>query len=78
MSMATNRLQDYIPEPVIDFLMVLRGSLLISITVLGLLFIASGMFVVEGVVAGMLGTWGASLILVGVVGYALLWFTRYY
>lgn len=77
MNRDTETIRGYIPDPAINFLMILRSSLLISMTVLGLLFIAIAFLAVDGVVAPMFATWGASLILVGVVGYVLLWINRY-
>jgi drug/metabolite transporter (DMT)-like permease len=70
------------------FVLTLRRSFFLSITVLGVFLVGLGytfeMLAVmgrpieDGIVAGMLGIWGATLVLVGGIGYATLRYMRNY
>lgn len=55
----------------------LRGSALLSLAAAGVLFVLLGYVIQEGVWAAMLGVWGAGMIGIGLLGYALLWARRY-
>lgn len=54
----------------------LKGSILLKLALLGVLQILIGAFVLEGVVAGMLGISGAASLAFGVLGYLVIWFER--
>ncbi|WP_135365048.1 hypothetical protein [Halosimplex halophilum] len=53
-----------------------RRSLSLKLAIAGLCFVLSGFHLQTGVYAALLPIWGVGLLLVGTVGYALIWRTR--
>ena len=53
-----------------------RESLLLRIAVFGILLIFAGYVINYGVWAAILPTWGVAMILLGVGGYAFVWWNR--
>lgn len=58
-------------------LFALRRSFFLSLLVLGIVVFALGATVMENVLAGMMGIWGATLILIGGGAYGIMWVIRY-
>lgn len=56
----------------------LRRSFFLSLTFVGVLLLVAGVVRGDGVVAGMLGIWGATAIGIGLSIYATLWYLRDY
>lgn len=61
----------------IRFVFALRQSFFLSLTFLGVLVLAYGATVADGVIAGMMGIWGGTLVIVGGCVYGLMWVVRY-
>ncbi|QLH82003.1 hypothetical protein [Halosimplex pelagicum] len=54
----------------------IRSSFLVSLFGFGILQMVLGMFVLQGVVAGMFGIWGATFCLMAVLGYVIMYMLR--
>ncbi|QLH80470.1 hypothetical protein [Halosimplex pelagicum] len=54
----------------------IRRSLSLKLALVGLGFVSLGYLLQTGVYAALLPIWGAGLLLVGTVSYALVWRTR--
>lgn len=59
------------------FVFALRKSFFLSLTVLGIVLLVYGATLADGVLAGMLGIWGGTLVLLGGGVYGLMWVIRY-
>lgn len=57
-------------------LQTIRGSVLLMLAVAGVLTILLGYVIQTGVWAAILAVWGSALVIVGVVGYTLIWWDR--
>lgn len=56
----------------------LRRSFFLSLTFVGVLLLVAGVVRGDGVIAGMLGIWGATAIGIGLSIYTTLWYLRDY
>ena len=63
-------------SPVWDAVETVRNSVLLMLALAGVVMFLAGAILQYGVVAAMLGIWGAGLFLVGATGYTLLWYSR--
>lgn len=79
--MAENDVHEGDPEVVIDptqrrgvigVLLKIRSSFLFFVLTLGVVLLVSGPLLADGVVAGMFGLWGVSLILYACLGFVFL------
>lgn len=66
----TERAPD-VPAPFRRALSSLFGSTFLSIAAFGVVLILTGQFLLTGTIAGMFGIWGATAVLVGLVGLPL-------
>lgn len=57
---------------VLESLLAIRGSFLLFVTAVGVLFVVVGATAMNGVLAGMFGIWGTSALLYAGLGYLLL------
>ncbi|WP_266082067.1 hypothetical protein [Haladaptatus caseinilyticus] len=61
-----------VTEPLLRVLLAIRGSFLLFIASVGVLFIVTGATIMDEVLAGMFGIWGVSCLLYAGLGYGLL------
>jgi pilus assembly protein TadC len=61
----------------IGFIFALRRSFFLTLFVLGIVIFVLGATVIDGVLAGMMGIWGATLIFIGGGLYGSFWLIRY-
>lgn len=71
MSRRVESIEAAIPEPIRRLAGRVLGSFWLTMTAVGILVIAMGWIRQSGVTAGMLGIIGASMVLLGVIGYAV-------
>jgi drug/metabolite transporter (DMT)-like permease len=64
-------------NPIIRFLLTIRSSFIAFIISVGVLFIVTGFVIQNGSIAGILAVLGASAIVYGIIGDAVLRFVGY-
>lgn len=59
-------------KPIVAVLLFVTGSFWMTVTAVGVLLLAVAFVVREGVLAGIIGTFGLSAVFVGLLGYGVL------
>lgn len=72
MSNVSGLSKDDLLSPIRAVVKSILGSFLLSMVVLGFLFLVLGVTVIDGVLAGMFGIWGVSLILTCGIAYGII------
>lgn len=69
----TSNRSDLLTDTLYRILVALRGSISLSVFILGVVFIALGGTVLKGVWAGLFAIFGLTAIGISVGGYSILW-----
>ena len=72
LSFSTDSIAEHTPPIVVRGIKALRSSFLLFVTFVGVISLLIGIFLWDGVLAGMFGVWGISAIVAAATAYALL------
>lgn len=68
----SDAIADHTPPVVVRVIKAVRSSFLLFVTLVGVISLLIGIYLNEGVLAGMFGVWGISAIVAAAISYVLL------